>query len=614
MKRKIIMLCSVWHEDYMSGLLRGIKKSVDENDVELHVFVSYDTAGDSTFQKKEQEIFDLPDLEDYDGILIACNSVGNKPFMERVIAEGKRLGKQILSIEQRFEGVTLAGVDNYREFYRMVEHMITVHDCKVMNYLGGPITNEENQERFRAFCDCMERYHLTVEEDRVDHYKFLTEDGRRAYNKWKEKGLHLPDAVICANDNMAIGYCNAAMEDGYSVPEDFRISGFDNFDEGQLYMVSLSSVNRNWERLGYDSLDKLVKFIEQKEPAEDVCSEGKLALNESCGCSLGKRDVKDDLSRVYREKKYIEMMGLNQRMCRMQLCRCRTLKEMQEQLKWCLDTISIYDVAFCLNSSLFEEEMAGDKQGYDHLMHVCTRAFEAEMDRKRTLDPSELFAEESGQIYIYSSVYFGRDTYGYAVAPYQDNYMKNDRYRSFKEMVAIALESIRQREELSRMNVKLQQLYVQDPMTGLYNRFGYMNQAEKYLQSHENKIYLIYVDVDNLKTINDSYGHAVGDLAIRGVAQAIKNVFGNDGVCVRMGGDEFLVMDGSRDEAEVKAKEQAVLEYLEDYSKRISLPFVLRASMGYISSAGSNESLEMLVKQADNKMYEVKQKRKKGIL
>ena len=81
-----------------------------------------------------------------------------------------------------------------------------------------------------------------------------------------------------------------------------------------------------------------------------------------------------------------------------------------------------------------------------------------------------------------------------------------------------------------------------------------------------------------------------------------------------MGGDEFLVMDASKDEAEVKAKEQAVLEYLEDYSKRISLPFVLHASMGYISSAGSEESLEMLVKQADNKMYEVKQKRKKGIL
>lgn len=614
MKRKIIMLCSVWHEDYISGLLRGIKKRVDEEDLELHVFVSYDTAGDSSFQKKEQEIFDVPELGEYDGILIASTSEGNKPLMERLIAEGKRLGKQILSIEKKFEDTPSTGVDNYREFYRLVEHMITEHGCKIMNYVGGPITNDENQERYRAFCDCLKQYGLAVEEQRVGHYKFMTEDGRQAYNTWKAQGLHLPDAVICANDNMAIGYCNAAIEDGYSVPEDFRITGFDNFDEGQFYTVSLSSINRNWERLGYDSLGKLVQFIEQTEPAADFYTDGNLVLNESCGCGLNKRNVKADLAHVYHKKKYVERMGLNQRMCRMQLCRCRTLKEMQEQLKWCLDTINIHDVAFCLNSTLFEEEMAGDKQGYDRFMHVCTREFKAEMNRKRTLDPSELFTDDSGHIYIYSSVYFGRDTYGYVVAPYRDDYMKNDRYRSFKEMVAIALESIRQREELNRMNMKLQQLYVQDPMTGLYNRFGYMNQAEKYLQSHENKIYLIYADVDNLKTINDSYGHAVGDLAIRGVAQALNSVFGNDGICVRMGGDEFLVMDASKEEAEVSAKEQAVSEYLEDYGKRISLPFVLHASMGHISSEGSEESLEILVKQADNKMYEMKQKRKKGIL
>lgn len=613
MRRKIIMLCSVWHEDYICGLLRGVRKRIEEGDWELHVFVSYDTAGDASFQKKEQEIFDLPELEDYDGILIASNSEGNKPIMERVIEEGKRLGKQILSIEQRFDGVPSAGVDNYREFYRLVEHMITVHGCKVLNYIGGPITNDENQERFRAFCDCLQEYHLPVEKERIRHYKFLPEDGNQAYQEWKEQGLHLPDAVICANDNMAIGYCSAAMEDGYSIPQDFKITGFDNFDEGQFFKVSLSSVNRNWGQLGYDSVDKLIRFITKEDMPEDFYSEGKLALNESCGCNQ-ERNLKADISTVYNQKKYREMIGLNQRMCRLQLCKCRNLKEMQQDLQWCLDTIEIKDSAFCLNSSLFEEDAEREKHGYEQKLHVCTRKFEKKMDRRSTLEPSELFEDKTPQIYIYSSVYFGGDTYGYGVAPYQNNFIQNDRFRSFKEMVTVALESIRQREELNRMNLKLQQLYVQDPLTGLYNRFGYMNQAERFIQSHNNEIFLIYIDVDNLKTINDSYGHAVGDLAIRSTAQAIKSVFGDEGICVRMGGDEFLVMDASRDEQEILKKEQAVLDYLKDYGERTGFPYTLHASMGHINSAGSGESLEMLVKQADNKMYEVKQKRKKGIL
>ena len=614
MTRKIMMVCSVWNEDYINGLLRGMYKRIREEDLELHVFVSYDTSGESGFQKKEQEIFGLPNLADYAGVLIACNSVGSAPVVERLIAECKKYDRQVLSIEQKFEGVPAAGVDNYREFYQVVEHMITVHDCKVLNYIGGPENNTENQDRFRAFCDCMKQHGLTVEESRVGHYRFLHRDGELAYEKWKEQRLHLPDAVICANDNMAVGYCNAARADGYRIPEDLKISGFDNFDEGQYFCSSITSVNRNWEQLGYDSIDKLVQFIDGVKEPEDFYSQGRLALNESCGCALGSRDVKADLAYVYYEKRQKEVLEFRQRMNRFTLCKCRTLAEIQQVLKGCLDTISIGELALCLNSSLYEEELAGEKQGYDNSIHVLTKEKAIRMPRSSTLEPANLFPEGVDRIFIFSSLNLSSDTYGYSIAVYEDKLMKNDLFRSFKESVTVALESIRQREELRRMNMKLQQLYVQDPMTGLYNRFGYMNQAEAYLKAHNHEIYLIYIDMDNLKTINDKYGHAVGDLAIRGLAQAIKTAFGDDGICVRMGGDEFLVMDGSRDEEAVIAKEQAVSSCLEDYSKRISFPFALHASMGHISSVGSKDSLELLVKQADNKMYEAKQKRKKGIL
>lgn len=614
MARKILMVCSVWNEDYIGGLLRGMEKRIGEEDLELHVFVSYDTSGDSSFQKKEQEIFELPDIENYDGVLIACNSVGSATAVEPLVTKCKKYNKTVLSIEQKFEGVPVAGVGNYREFYRVVEHMITVHGCKVFNYIGGPESNMENLERFRAFCDCMKEHGLPVEEERVGHYRFLHKDGEIAYQKWKEQGVHLPDAVICANDNMAIGYCNAARADGYRIPEDLRISGFDNFDEGQYFSPSITSVNRNWEQLGYDSVDKLLQFMDGIKAPADFDSKGRLALNESCGCALGSRDVKADLAYVYYEKKQKEVLEFQQRMDRLLLCKCRTLTEMRESLKWCLDTILIEDLVLCLNSSLFQEEMAGEKRGYDNILHVITKQEEFNVEKSRTFEPARLFPEENHKIYMFSSLTFGSDTYGYSIAIYEDKLMKNDLYRAFKESATVALESIRQREELSRMNMKLQQLYVQDPMTGLYNRFGYMNQAERYLLSHNREIYLIYIDVDNLKSINDNYGHAMGDLAIRGVAQAIKMVFGDDCICVRMGGDEFLVMDASKEEQAIFAKEQAVLDYLEDYSKRISCPFILNASMGHINSAGSNESLEVLVKQADNMMYEVKQKRKKGML
>lgn len=613
MTKKLMMVCSVWNEDYIGGLLRGMDQRLKEEDMELHVFTSYDTAGDKSFQKKEQEILLLPDIRDYDGVLVACNSVGSALAVTPLVEECVESGKPVLSIDRKFEGASLIGVDNYREFYQMVEHMITVHHCKVLNYVGGPEENAENQERFRAFRDCLEHHGLIAEPERVEHYHFLHKDGEAAYRSFKEKGVHLPDAVICANDNMAVGYCNAAMADGYRIPENLLVSGFDNFDEGQYFSPSLTSVNRNWEQLGYDSLDQLIQMVKKETKAGDFFSAGRLALNESCGCGIGIRDMKADLSFVYYEKKQKEVLEFQQRMDRLLLCQCRTLAEMQKSLTWCLDTICVKDLVLCLNSSMFEEKAAGEKSGYDPVIHVLTRQDAFKVEKKKTFEPASLFPDGEQKIYLYSSLTFGRDTYGYSIVIYEDHLMKNDLYRAFKESATVALESIRQREELSRMNEKLQQLYVQDPMTGLYNRFGYMNRAKEYLQAHEKGIYLIYIDVDNLKSINDHYGHAVGDQAICGVAEAIRTVFGKEDVCVRMGGDEFLVMDESQEEAVLLEKEKKITAYLEDYSQRLQFPFVLHASMGHISTNGSTEALELLVKQADGRMYEAKQKRKKDL-
>lgn len=143
--------------------------------------------------------------------------------------------RKILSIDQQFMEQPSIGIDNYHMFYQIVEHMITVHGCRTLNYLGGPSLNEENQKRFAAFCDCLNQYQLPLDPRRILHMSFLNSDGEQAYQHWKQSGLHLPDAILCANDNMALGYCVAAQRDGYYAPQDFRVSGFDNSEESQIY-------------------------------------------------------------------------------------------------------------------------------------------------------------------------------------------------------------------------------------------------------------------------------------------------------------------------------------------------------------------------------------------
>ncbi len=610
MKRKILMMCSVWHEDYIGCLLKGIQKKIESEDVEVHVFAVYDSLVGSEFLIKEQEIFSLPNWQDYDGVLIAVNSVGNVPVVEKIIERYKESGKHVLSIDQKYDGASFMGIDNYQIFYDMVEHMVTVHDCKVLNYLGGPENHEENRERYRAFCDCLTKYNLPIEQERVLHRNFINGDGVEAYETWKERNMHLPDAVICANDYMALGYLSATETDGYQAPEDFRITGFDNFEEGQFFSPSLTSVNRNWEQLGYEGIEILLQLINGDVAPGEFKAGGKLALNESCGCVFDKRDVREDLRNVYRDKRYEERLEVRQRMNRQVLCSSRSVDDMQKKLDESFGLLGNINVVFCLKDFLFHEGVVSESVGYDEVMTAVGRNEQRKIRIGETLSLEEILQDHNCKLGIFNALHFGNVTYGFAIAAYENRFLQSNFYRTFLETSGLALENIRQREELRTVNERLQDLYVRDSLTGLYNRFGYVTLGEEYFKKKEGNVYLVYIDVDNLKLINDNYDHAMGDKAIIGVAYAIKEVFAGDTIRVRMGGDEFLVIGEALTEEELVEKEENVRIYLEEYTEKENLPFVLRASVGHVCDDSEDESLEALVKRADAKMYEVKQKRK----
>ena len=104
-KRRILMVCSVWHEDYISALLSGMRRRLAQEDAKLYILASYDS--DAEFQKKEQEIFTLAKAEDYDGMLCAVSSVGNDTVMEKLIGDWKNHEKPVLSIDQQLPGALI---------------------------------------------------------------------------------------------------------------------------------------------------------------------------------------------------------------------------------------------------------------------------------------------------------------------------------------------------------------------------------------------------------------------------------------------------------------------------------------------------------------------------
>lgn len=116
------------------------------------------------------------------------------------------------------------------------------------------------------------------------------------------------------------------------------------------------------------------------------------------------------------------------------------------------------------------------------------------------------------------------------------------------EQMYVALERIQNREMLAQMKDELEKMAVTDKLTGLYNRQGFSLKIQDETRQQERYNVLLYVDLDNFKFYNDTYGHEIGDLVLKRFSEIFLNVIDEQGYAVRYGGDEFLLVLQNSDE------------------------------------------------------------------
>jgi len=168
--------------------------------------------------------------------------------------------------------------------------------------------------------------------------------------------------------------------------------------------------------------------------------------------------------------------------------------------------------------------------------------------------------------------------------------------------------------KLEASNEKLERLSTIDDLTGLYNRRGFFELSKKQIEiarRRKSDILLIYFDLDSLKMINDRYGHAEGDSAIKTIALVLAEAFRKTDVIARLGGDEFTVLaiDCSMEECNAMIERAEAL--LDTHDKRSGKPYALSFSFGAAPSFGQPpKSLAELMAEADSRLYEAKRAKK----
>ncbi len=148
-----------------------------------------------------------------------------------------------------------------------------------------------------------------------------------------------------------------------------------------------------------------------------------------------------------------------------------------------------------------------------------------------------------------------------------------------------------------------------DALTGLYSRNFALETLEKIFSKSPNErppLILVYIDLDNMKGVNDSLGHDEGDRVLERVAEIIRSKFRKEDIVARFGGDEFVIVSFS---TSVKSIEERLIEVKELIEKEFK-DYGLSISWGIVRTPEEGDDLDTLIRKADEKMYAMKSAKK----
>jgi diguanylate cyclase (GGDEF)-like protein len=146
-----------------------------------------------------------------------------------------------------------------------------------------------------------------------------------------------------------------------------------------------------------------------------------------------------------------------------------------------------------------------------------------------------------------------------------------------------------------------------DELTGLYNRRFVINTFEKITslaQRANSKLFVLVIDCDNFKEINDKYGHLIGDMVLSKIGETLIRSTRKSDIVARWGGDEFLVIGHLKEETGLQIVIERLDNNLENLSKQIDIP--VKVSIGSAIYPDHSRDLDELIKSADQNMYEYK--------
>lgn len=271
---------------YESTLWSGITEACTQRDVNLICFVggSLNFNPANEFEEQRNAVYDLVTPDTVDGLIIV-GSLGSFMSPEELGSFYDRYRPlPIVSVALTQQGIPSILADNYAGMRNVIAHLTQAHGHRRIAFIRGPEGNQDAEQRYHAYTDVLTEYGLQLDPDLIAPGDFLPPSGAEAVHLLLDERKVDFEAIVAANDNMAIGAIEELHKRGIHVPRDIAVTGFDDIAEARAIVPSLTTAQQQISELGKRATEVLFTALSGEPVTSQATVPTKLVIRQSCGC------------------------------------------------------------------------------------------------------------------------------------------------------------------------------------------------------------------------------------------------------------------------------------------------------------------------------------------
>ncbi len=475
MKTKVALFVNGWNGENLDNFIIGLK-DVWGDSADVFVFSSAASFSQSlAVMKAENSIFFMPDYSFFDAAIVFGSGITSQDITNQIVKEFKEADVPVVVQGIDMEGISSITIDNYVGMKELADHLIEAHHAKDFVYIAGTSDHIDSNMRLQALKDAI-----------VEHgYEF--DDSNIVYAEWErskvetyiketygDKKNKLPDAIVCANDPMAM-YAILTLESiGYKVPADVLVSGFDNLNLGRIFNPSLASVDQQYFEQGKICAAYVLELINDRNQINKCVVNCTAFPGESCGCINSKNEIAlrnkhghDTLSEKVAKETFVgriahlegNIMAGDEFEDLKEIMRKDFLTNVGQEGR----DFHIYLNPQYKELAYMDEQAIESQAYYSPFMDVVAARTDGQIIEAQVINSKELLlgynGDGTGKIYVFHTLKINDAIAGYMIMGYADFAFENGLFDEFRKHICLSLNRYQNRIKMTRLNKELMVTY-----------------------------------------------------------------------------------------------------------------------------------------------------------